>query len=540
MASSRLVWAVVLGSFLVVAAVAVPVSGMLWGHVPLAPASKDPRPGGPTGPLGSPSNNSSTRYAVTFTESGLPSGTNWTVHLSGAPPSSPPGGPVPDVSPAWRHGVTNSSNTTSIGFFLTNGTYGFAVFGALSGSTVYLPSPAFGSVAVNGSAASVAVTFAPIVLHTVTFSESGLPTGTAWSVGLYPADPISASSNDPSAGPAWGHGSWGSSNGTDVNFTVPDGNYTFSVPNASSSAGQYVPTPSSGTVSVDGANVTVAVTFALVPDFELTFVESGLPSGTWWSVSLSDGASTGPGGNWSGFGPSCGSSQFNGSNTSTVGFLVPDGNYTFYVGNASNGSSVYVPTPVNGSVTVNGSDVTVDVTFTAVTFYDVTFAESGLPAGTWWSVVVANGTFGPSWNASNASTVNFTLPNGSYPFHVSGAWNSTGLYLPDPRSGSVTVDGANVTVAVVFSLLVTYELTFVESGLPNGTSWYAAIGDGWAAWSFGQSNGTELSFALPNGTFGYSLGPVWSDGNVYAPSPSYGSVTVSGAAVTIDVSYSEV
>jgi len=374
----------------------------------------------------------------------------------------------------------------------------------------------------------------------VTFSETGLPTGTAWSVGLFPAGPGPWSASAPSPAPAAAHASWGSSNGTDVNFTVPDGNYTFSVSNATSSAGQYVPTPSSGTVSVSGANVTVDIAFALVPEFALTFAESGLPSGTWWSVSLSGGGSTGPGGNWSGFGPSCGGSEFNGSNTSTVGFLVPDGNYTFYVGNASNGSTVYVPTPANGSVTVNGSDVTVHVTFAAVTFYNVTFAGSGLPAGTWWSVVVANGSFGPSWNASNTSTVNFTLANGSYPFRVSGGWNSSGLYVPDPRSGTVTVDGANVTVDIVFSLLVTYAVTFVESGLPNGTSWYAAIGDGWAVWSFAQSNGTELSFALPNGTYGYSLGPVWSGGIAYTPTPAYGSVTVSGSAVTIDVTYSEV
>jgi hypothetical protein len=75
-----------------------------------------------------------TDYAVTFTESGLASGTSWSVTFNGS---------------------TQSSTGTSIQYSVPNGTYSYTV-GSVSGYTV---SPSSGSVTVSGSAQSVSIVY---------------------------------------------------------------------------------------------------------------------------------------------------------------------------------------------------------------------------------------------------------------------------------------------------------------------------------------------------------------------------------------------
>lgn len=618
MFGSRLVWGIALGALVVVAAVAVPVSAMFWGHTPLSPFARNNSPAAPANP---------TTYAASFTETGLPSGTEWSVAIFGAWNTSAPGsGAAPALAAAWQHGLSNESNTSTVGFALANGTYSFSVHQVITSTALFVPSPSIGKLTVNGSAVSVAVTFTAVSLFEVSFVETGLPAGTNWSVGLYPAwpTPTPLSPATGGASPACHGGSQNSSTGTTVNFTVPNGNYSYFVGNVSSPKGIYVPSPAAGNVTINGAGATVDIAFALVPYYTVTFVESGLPSGTNWSVSLFEGWSGGFGGNgsWAPQ-PLCGRSQFNSSTTSTVDFTLPNGTYAFAVGNASNatdlfvpspafgnvtvnGSAVtvditfsaipvyevsfvetglpsgtnwsvvlfnessgwfwngsanatinftvpngvynfsvsnasnasvlYVPSPANGTVTVNGKAVTVDVKFTGIALYTISFVESGLPSGSFWSVLLLNGSAGWAWNGSTNTTVNFTVENGSYPFSVFGGWNSSHLYVPSPARGTVTVDGSDVTVAITFAVLVTYPLAFVESGLPSGTSWYVAL-ESAGSWTFGESNNSSLSFSVVNGTYGFSIGPVWAGDVAYAASPSYGTVTVAGSAVTVDVTF---
>jgi hypothetical protein len=62
------------------------------------------------------------------------------------------------------------------------------------------------------------------------------------------------------------------------------------------------------------------------------------------------------------------------------------------------------------------------VGFTPIPTYSVTFTESGLPAGTNWSVLVRTELAGSTpWyiratHYSNTSTITFTLPSGVYCF----------------------------------------------------------------------------------------------------------------------------
>jgi Phosphoesterase family len=184
----------------------------------------------------------SSYYNVTFTESGLPSGTQWTVALNG---------------------VNESASTSSIVFSVKNGSYPFSVESVAG----YTPVPVNGRIQVNGAPVSQAVQFAPPPPknYAVTFSESGLASGTGWSVTL---------NGTPEA----------STTGSIV-FLVPNGTYPYTV----TSVATYTETPSSGNVIVSGAAPPpVGITFLSIgpPTYAVTFTESGLPDQTDWSVIL--------------------------------------------------------------------------------------------------------------------------------------------------------------------------------------------------------------------------------------------------------------
>ena len=154
-------------------------------------------------------------YAVMFSESGLPFGTNWSVTLSGD---------------------TESSTVAAIGYSETNGTYSYSI-GSVMG---YTASPLSGNLAVSGNNVTESITFSLVNLTTyrVTFTESGLPSGTAWSVTL--------------------GGVTHAGSGTTITFTEPNGTYDYAVGPLTG----YASSPPSGSVSVAGTSQTVSVTFA--------------------------------------------------------------------------------------------------------------------------------------------------------------------------------------------------------------------------------------------------------------------------------------
>lgn len=73
--------------------------------------------------------------------------------------------------------------------------------------------------------------------------------------------------------------------------------------------------------------------------------------------------------------------------------------------------------------------------------YSVAFYETGLPSGTVWNV-----TLGKEISVSNSDTNTFLMANGVYLFNVS----KLNGYAPNPSSGYVTVNGANVNVSIIF------------------------------------------------------------------------------------------
>ena len=440
-----------------------------------------------------------TDYPVTFTESGLPAGTAWSVTLAG---------------------TKNSSTTSTITFRAANGTYDFTA-SAVAG---YTPNPSSGTITVSGqavgqsvqfTATTVSVTSTPTsgpVGTTIYVSAVGLAASTEYALGIQPA-------------PDYGYG-----NGALLTYCTTDSAGAFT--GASGAA------PCSGTVGqyynmtpgLYYLNVYVnsnqqyvtdsADTFTVTPSatYTVDFVESGLPSGTVWTVDLSV--------------------RTNSSSTSTIGFAEPNGTYSFTVGVVAG----YNANPSSGSVTVNGAAVTVSITFSpsVVATYAVTFAESGLPAGTSWLV-----TLDGVAQSSATGSITFMEGNGTYSFSV-GAVSG---YSASPSFGSVTVNGGSPpTEDVTFTPISTakFAVTVTETGLPTGTRWNVTLYGLTGSYS---ANGTGASILLPvpNGTYTYLVEVNSSLFSSYilptgflAVSELLGNVTVAGAPVSLAVEYSSV
>ncbi|MGA8274772.1 MAG: hypothetical protein WB852_00535, partial [Thermoplasmata archaeon] len=239
----------------------------------------------------------------------------------------------------------------------------------------------------------------------VTFRESGLPAGADWGVTL--------------AGETLGSNS--TSNVTSAPLT--NGTYPYNVGSLSG----YLAMPSNGTVVINGSNVFLSVFFSCLgcgEVFAVAFQEGGLSAGTPWGVVV-----TGLGGTVS----------LNGTAT-TLSANLPEGSYNYTPESVPG----YYP-PVPGQVNVTGN-TTVNLTYSgsvSISYYAVSFIETGLPSGGTWSILI-NGTTITRIN----STLSTTLVNGSY------AWGIVSLpsgCAAIPSEGDVVISGAPVTVHVTIT-----------------------------------------------------------------------------------------
>jgi len=181
----------------------------------------------------------------------------------------------------------------------------------------------------------------------------------------------------------------------------------------------YVTNWNSGTVSI------ISTSPQVIKKYSVTFTESGLPTGTSWSVTFNGKTET--------------------STTNIISFTEPNGTYSFSIASI-NGYSV---SPSSGRITVNGANVNQAITFTAVTtsLYTITFTESGLPSGASWSITL-NGTT----KSSTTNTITFKEPNGTYSYTISTEDKN---YAPVALSGTFTVNGANGNQTITFTAVTT-------------------------------------------------------------------------------------
>jgi hypothetical protein len=228
------------------------------------------------------------------------------------------------------------------------------------------------------------------------------------------------------------------SNGS-IAFAALPGAYSFQI----GPVGSYSSAASNGTVYVAGSNRTVSVVFTLDTElYAVEFTESGLQSGTSWSVDLGG--------------------TIKSATTTSITFLVSNGTYAYSIPETVGNSA----TPNLGSVTINGEPLGLTVVFapTPSPTYTLTFTETGLPAGASWSMTAGNVTL-----SSTTAEIVFTEIDGNYSYRA----GNVRAYLPHPSNGTVSVSGADANVAITYAPVptATFAITFYESGLPNGVTW---------------------------------------------------------------------
>jgi YVTN family beta-propeller protein len=387
-------------------------------------------------------------YSVTFTESGLPPATEWWINLTGAPSLSTDAADLSvfEYEGAYPYSVSTSDKTYSApgGTLVVNGTtsltiqfsrvtYAVAFTGTglpvvtnwsvtirgSSGTARYSSStptirflepnatytftlgmvPGFtttsfrGLFVVLGGPANLSIAWTQ-VNYTVAFEESGLPMGTVWWVNVTGGN--STSSTNAGLSLSEPNGTWA--------YSVASDDLTYSSPG--------------GSFTVSGTAARQAIVFLRVT-YSVNFTAIGLPAGTNWSVAL--GGTT------------------NSSAAATLAFMVPNGTYSYALGTVSG----WTTSIFSGSVAVDGMAISQSVTWTPVT-YSVAFTEKGLPSGASWTV-----TLDGIRQSSSAATLAFSLGNGTYRFSA----GTVPGYTESPSSGSITIQGANVTKTMAFSVV---------------------------------------------------------------------------------------
>jgi hypothetical protein len=237
------------------------------------------------------------------------------------------------------------------------------------------------------------------------------------------------------------------------------------------------------------------------PSYTVTFNETGLPSGTAWYVVLNGYANT--------------------SITTTVTFSEPDGTYSYSVVTpiAIGTWEQFVGSPSSGQVTVSGASTGASITYTKQFLLIMNPSVGGTtsPATGWYDA---------------GSVIEMTAtPDRGYAF---SSWSGSGpgAYSGASNPYNITLSGSDNETAMMIPS--TYSVTFTESGLPAGATWYVAL------------NGVETTSStativlmLADGNYTYAVKPVvsLSPGTQFVASPSIGNLTVYGSAVSQSVTY---
>ncbi|MEM0158108.1 MAG: hypothetical protein QW812_01170, partial [Thermoplasmataceae archaeon] len=112
-----------------------------------------------------------------------------------------------------------------------------------------------------------------------------------------------------------------------------------------------------------------------------------------------------------------------------------------------------------------------------------------------WSLVTNNGYY--KGQASTDKLI-MILPNGTYNYHpIAGDPNYVG------ENGSVVVNGSQIYHNVTFKL-GRFNVTFVETGLPQGYVWNVTASNSTASVTV-SSNNTTLNFYLYGGTYQFQV-----------------------------------
>jgi thermopsin len=325
----------------------------------------------------------------------------------------------------------------------------------------------------------------PFTLYPVTFQEHSFTPALGWGAEVYQGAAI-----------------------LDVNTTtassfavyLPVGLYEYAVIAPAGWTGS-----SSVPFMVLAAPTTVTVSFQLT--FPVTVKEKGLATGLTWGAQVYQGQ------------------------TLVTTFTTGASNYVVNLTNGTYTLSAIAPSgwtgPSSEVVKVLGRATTVTLSFkVAKGDVSLTFSESGLVKNTEWTVTL-NGT-SPTTYAFNATETTtgtslvFAVAKGDYTYTIT----PIGGYKVIPWSSPFIVT-ANTIVHLRFTV-VTYTVTFTETGLPTGKTWSVMV-DGKTR----SSRGSSIVFSLANGTYTYTVRAP----SGYAASPTSGSVTVDAHSASVAVTF---
>jgi len=428
--------------------------------------------------------------AVWFEETGLPVGTEWTVIVG----RLWVGPPYPSYT--GHGGAFNIS--------LPSGEYQFWALNVSAGATLYLPSPQSGWFSNTGTSAMVVLNYSQVELGTLTLNQTGLPADLGWT----------ASVDDRATGQV----STEASSGAPLVFELMPGSwYTVTVPGVAGTTTLWVPSPSVVNMTIGTSPVSLDVLFAEAPTYVLTFLESGLPAGTEWTIGVIN-----PGGvaGWS----------FQSSTSSSINYSVSSAHFYYWLYWSENTSipGLYAPSSETGGVTVHGAATTVNVTFRVVASNELTFDEHGLPPGTVWSAVMEGHStgFDVRWTTNDTSEQVLVLSDTYYVDIWANSDNASIAYFAQPSSGNVTATSPSSTVNVTF--VPAYAVTLTEAGLPGNDVWYVNASGLRPRADYGWQN--SVTFFLPNGS--YTLNVSTND-RQYSPSYRTLALSVNGASPSV-------
>jgi hypothetical protein len=229
---------------------------------------------------------------------------------------------------------------------------------------------------------------------------------------------------------------------------------------------------------------------------QVVIVESGLPLGTPWSVTVR-GFTTN-------------------STSNNLSVYEPPGTYGFTLSSVQG----YRNIPRHGGFTVSSAWSLVRVRYDAITppqpSFPVTFQVTGLPTSVTVSITVRNAT-----QSVGLFNPRFQLLNGSYGYDV----GYVAGYHADVRLKTFAVLGGPLVVTIPFVPTV-YAVRWEANGTREGMNWSVTLdGQEFAATS------AWISTSLPNGTYGYTLNLPAN----YSTSPRTGVIVVNGAAMSTSV-----
>ncbi len=402
------------------------------------------------------------KSGVLFSESGLPSGRTWGVTFNSTLYTASAGSPIEAV--------------------VYPGTYSYTISDVSGFHQTTLPYR--GTITVNDSPVTEpTLEFLPATAP-VTFSETGLPAGTAWAVTVNGVP-------------------YGATAPASIRALVPNGTFAYQISDVPGWHQSTLPYSGNGTMSGSAVNEP-ALAFARFL-YVLRLQESGLPTGTEWGASVNGTRATA-------------------SAPAELSFDLPNGTFPYLLSVPS--GWVETTIPYAGNFTVAGSNpVEPTLVFLSGTGA-VTFTETGLPVGATWAVVID----GALHRQFAGDPISVSLANGPFTYAIVDVpgYHQTTL----PYVGSGTVDGGLVFEPTLRFVLVGYNVTVIEYGLPAGTPWSVTLNGS----STGSLTNDSYRFVEPNGTYGYTVAnvPGWRLDN----GPYRGNLTVNGASVGLNLTFS--